>query len=118
MSSMRRLRRRALPRSVGPRRDGAPDLRGPGRTPLLAVLSGEGGHRAEPEGGVDVAFGVRLEAVGHAPEDGLRAAVDADLPVGRSDVGLHRVDAEVRAVGDLLVAQTLGDERQDLGLAW
>ncbi len=59
---------------------------------------------------------VRLEAVLNAPEDGLAAAGHVHLAVGRPDVGLDRVDAEVGAEGDLLVGQPLGDERDDLGL--
>ena len=50
------------------------------------------------------------------PQDRLATALDAHPPVGRPDVGLHGVDAEVRLLGDLLVAEALGDQPQDLAL--
>ena len=59
----------------------------------------------------------RHEAVLGGPQHRLGAALDADLAVGRPDVGLDRVDAEEGAVGDLLVGESLGDEGEHLGLA-
>src|SRR5687768_1247039 len=41
------------------------------------------------------ALRVDREPVLDAPGHGLRAGGDADLAVGRADVGLHRVDAQV-----------------------
>src|SRR4029079_2093262 len=65
----------------------------------------------------DATHDVGLEAVLDPPQHRLRAALDADLAVRRTDVGLHRVDAQVAAVGDLLVGEPLGDQGDDLRLA-
>src|SRR5690349_151028 len=50
------------------------------------------------------------ETVLHPPRDRLRATLDADLAVRRTDVGLDGVDRDVGALGDLLVGHPLGDE--------
>jgi DNA ligase-1 len=71
---------------------------------LAPAARGTGGRCG---GGVDDAGGVRREAVRRAPEHRLRAPVDTDLAVRRTDVGLHRVDTQVGTIGDLLVAQDL-----------
>ena len=61
-----------------------------------------GSWRTLSEGGVDGAEGVRLEAVRYAPQHGLGTPVDADLPVRRSDVGLHRLLAGSLALASLV----------------
>src|SRR4029453_5155278 len=66
--------------------------------------------------GAAVADLVRLEAVLDAPQHGLRAPLDAHLAVGGADVGLDGVDAQVAAIGDLLVGEPLGDQGADLRL--
>src|SRR6188768_610023 len=55
------------------------------------------------------------EAVLDAPGDRLGTAHGIDLAVGGADVGLHRVDAQVQLVGDLLVGEPLDDPPQDGG---
>ena len=52
-----------------------------------------------------------------APQDRVGAGGDAHLAVGAADVGLHGVDAQERALRNLLVVQALGDQRDHLGLA-
>src|SRR5215203_985846 len=63
------------------------------------------------------AVAIWCEAVSDSPEDGLGAAVDADLAVAAADVGLDGVGAEVGEPGHVGVAEALGDEGEDLGLA-
>ena len=58
-----------------------------------------------------------LEPVLHAVADCLGPRPHADLLIGGADDGLHRVDAEVRRGRDVVVAEALRDQGQDLGLA-
>ena len=57
------------------------------------------------------------QSVLDAPEHRLGAARGPDLAVARADVGLHRVDAQEEALGDLVVAAAGGDELEHLELA-
>src|SRR5687768_8777256 len=58
---------------------------------------------------------VGCEAVADPPQNRLGAAGDIDLAVDGSDVGLHRVRAEMGQGCHLGVAVALGDLRQNLG---
>src|SRR4051794_12365356 len=60
---------------------------------------------------------VGAEAVLDPPQHRLGATADANLAVGRTDVGLDGVRAEVGQASDLTVRFALRDEREDLRLA-
>src|SRR5215212_2666595 len=58
-----------------------------------------------------------LEAVPVPPGHRLCSGLDADLAVGRPDVGLHGVDAEKGPARYLVVGEAARDERQHLRCA-
>jgi hypothetical protein len=69
-------------------------------------------RRSGPSAPVFNAVMIGCEAVADAPQNRVRAAGNVDLAIDRSDVGLHRVRAEVGQRCHLSVAMALGDERQ------
>src|SRR5690242_18719896 len=59
-----------------------------------------------------------LETVLQPPRHRLGPGGDADLAVGRSNVGLDRVEAETVPTGDLSVGEALDDVAEDLGFTF
>src|SRR5271166_787214 len=61
---------------------------------------------------------VGSEPVVHTPQYGLSATAHTELAIDRPNVGLHGVWAQVRQPRDVCVAHALGDQRQNLRLAF